>query len=65
MAHRQERDLMHIVLKIVDECDRGALLCWLLRLLVLESVLDLPEPAHVVMTEHDTFRVGSRATSVE
>ena len=56
---------MHIVLKIIDECDSRALLSWLLRLLVLESVLDLPEPAHVVMTEHDAFRVGSCATGVE
>ena len=32
---------------------------------MFEPVLDLPEPAHVVMTQHDALGVGGRTTGVE
>lgn len=66
VAQGKEAHLADVVLQVLHECDGWTLVFALhLRLLELKPVLDLPEPAHVVVREHDTFGISSGATCVE
>ena len=67
MRQWQEWNLMHLILKVLNESYswlliRVHLLLWLF---VLKSVLDFPKPCHIIVREHDSLGICSSTTCIK